>query len=143
MQKICSESLCVMSNVKVFAVQDGRTDRQTDNGQPDEHDRLQFMIHLLVIFRNQWVAQICRRKWGWIGHTLRKPASNITRQALTLDPQGKKKRGRPRNTWQRDTKAETLMSGHSWKKLEKTAQSWVSLLTVINGLCSLWGKSPK
>ena len=23
-----------------------------------------------------------RRKWRWIGHTLRKPANNITRQAL-------------------------------------------------------------
>nr|KAG5714490.1 hypothetical protein BaRGS_006936 [Batillaria attramentaria] len=27
--------------------------------------------------------QILRRKWGWIGHTLRKPASSTTRQALT------------------------------------------------------------
>ena len=27
--------------------------------------------------------QTLRRKWGWIGHTLRKPASSTTRQALT------------------------------------------------------------
>ena len=33
--------------------------------------------------------QILRRKWGWIGHTLRKPASSTTRQALTWNPQGK------------------------------------------------------
>ena len=26
--------------------------------------------------------QILKRKWGWIGHTLRKPAFSITRQAL-------------------------------------------------------------
>ena len=26
--------------------------------------------------------EIKKRKWGWIGHTLRKPVSNITRQAL-------------------------------------------------------------
>ena len=32
--------------------------------------------------------QILRRKWGWIGHTLRKPAPSITRQALTWNPQG-------------------------------------------------------
>nr|KAG5703133.1 hypothetical protein BaRGS_019401 [Batillaria attramentaria] len=38
--------------------------------------------------------QILRRKWGWIGHTLRKPASSTTRQALTWNPQGKRKRGR-------------------------------------------------
>nr|KAG5707903.1 hypothetical protein BaRGS_031634 [Batillaria attramentaria] len=50
--------------------------------------------------------QILRRKWGWIGHTLRKPASSTTCQALTWNPQGKKKRGRPRNSWRRDTEAE-------------------------------------
>nr|KAG5698684.1 hypothetical protein BaRGS_022572 [Batillaria attramentaria] len=58
--------------------------------------------------------QILRRKWGWIGHTLRKPASSTTRQALTWNPQGKRKRGRPRNSWRRDTEAElyiTFMSG--------------------------------
>ena len=48
-------------------------------------------------------AQISRRKWGWIGHTLRKPASNITRQALTWNPQGKRKRDRPKNSGHRDT----------------------------------------
>nr|KAG5706336.1 hypothetical protein BaRGS_026118 [Batillaria attramentaria] len=52
--------------------------------------------------------QILRRKWGWIGHTLRKPASSTTRQALTWNPQGKRKRGRPRNSWRRDTEAELL-----------------------------------
>ena len=30
--------------------------------------------------------QILRRKWGWIGHTLRKPATSTTRQALTWNP---------------------------------------------------------
>nr|KAG5703936.1 hypothetical protein BaRGS_020533 [Batillaria attramentaria] len=33
--------------------------------------------------------QILRRKWGWIGHTLRKPASSTTRQALTWNHRGK------------------------------------------------------
>nr|KAG5689969.1 hypothetical protein BaRGS_033650 [Batillaria attramentaria] len=34
--------------------------------------------------------QILRRKWGWIGHTLRKPAASTTRQALTWNPTGEK-----------------------------------------------------
>ena len=46
--------------------------------------------------------EIRRRRWRWIGHTLRKPSTNITRQALTWNPQGKRKRGRPKNTWRRD-----------------------------------------
>ena len=32
--------------------------------------------------------QIAIRKWRWIGHTLRKPTDNITRQALRWNPQG-------------------------------------------------------
>nr|KAG5714692.1 hypothetical protein BaRGS_000180 [Batillaria attramentaria] len=55
--------------------------------------------------------QILRRKWGWIGHTLRKPASSTIRQALTWNPQGKRKRGRPRNSWTRDTEAELYKQG--------------------------------
>nr|KAG5686089.1 hypothetical protein BaRGS_021341 [Batillaria attramentaria] len=35
--------------------------------------------------------QILRRKWGWIGHTLRKPASSTTRQARAdMEPTGEK-----------------------------------------------------
>ena len=39
---------------------------------------------------------ILKRRWGWLGHTLRKPNSNITRQALTWNPQGRRKKGRPK-----------------------------------------------
>jgi hypothetical protein len=41
--------------------------------------------------------EIKRRRWRWFGHTLRKPPTNITRQTLTWNPQGKRKRGRPKN----------------------------------------------
>ena len=49
------------------------------------------------------------------GHTLRKPVSNIARQVLTWNPQGKRKRGRPWNTWRRGTGTKMLRSRHSWK----------------------------
>ena len=73
------------------------------------------------IYKIQWQEKICgseragqepvakqilRRKWGWIGHTLRKPASSATRQALTWNLQGKRKRDQPCNSWRRDTEAE-------------------------------------
>ena len=45
-------------------------------------------------------AQIKRRKWDWLGHTLRKPTSSVVRDALKWNPQGKRKRGRPRSTWE-------------------------------------------
>jgi len=34
-----------------------------------------------------------------------------------------RKRGRPRNTWHRDIKAEMQRSSHYWKDLEKAGQS--------------------
>ena len=87
--------------------------------------------------------QILRRKWGWIGHTLRKPATSTTRQALTWNPQGKRKRGRPKNTWRRDTEAELKRQGISWGEAEKTAQSRVGWRRVVDGLCSTGSHGPK
>ena len=85
--------------------------------------------------RNQWpweragqepvAKQILRRKWGWTGHTLRKPASSTTRQALTWNPQGKRKRGRPRNSWRRDTEAELKLQGTNWSGMTRAAQNRV------------------
>ena len=69
--------------------------------------------------------EILKRRWGWHGHTLRKPNTNITRQALTLNPQGKRKRGgggRPKNTWRCDLEADITQTGLSWKQLERIAQ---------------------
>ncbi|XP_076443030.1 uncharacterized protein LOC143281667 [Babylonia areolata] len=80
--------------------------------------------------------QILRWKWGWIGHTLRKPASSITRQALTWNPQGKRKRGRPRNSWGRDTEAELKQQGTNWTGMARTAQNRVQWRGVVDGLCS-------
>jgi len=54
--------------------------------------------------------QIKKRKWGWLGHTLRKPPDDIARQALELNPQGKRGRGRPRNTWRRTVLEEAQRS---------------------------------
>ena len=55
--------------------------------------------------------KIKQRKWRSIGDMLRKPISSITRQALTWNPQGKTKRGRPRNTWRRDMESEIKRMG--------------------------------
>ncbi|VDP52070.1 unnamed protein product [Schistosoma curassoni] len=39
--------------------------------------------------------EIRKRRWKWIGHTLRKSSNCITRQALTCNPEGNRKRGSP------------------------------------------------
>ena len=75
--------------------------------------------------------EIRKRRWGWIGHILRRPPTNITRQALRWNPQGKRKRGRPKNTWRRDLEAESTKMGYTWSQVEKMAEDrglWRSLV---------------
>ncbi|VDO49548.1 unnamed protein product [Schistosoma margrebowiei] len=40
--------------------------------------------------------EIRKKRWKWIGHTLRKAHNCVTRQALTWNPQDQRKRGRPK-----------------------------------------------
>ena len=49
---------------------------------------------------------IRRRKYGWIGHTLRKPPEEICHRALQYNPQGSRPVGRPKNTWRRTVLSE-------------------------------------
>ncbi|VDO87369.1 unnamed protein product [Schistosoma margrebowiei] len=42
--------------------------------------------------------EIRKKRWKWIGHTLRKAPNRVTRQALTWNPQGQRKGGRLKNT---------------------------------------------
>ena len=87
--------------------------------------------------------QMLRRKWGWIGHTLRKSPSSTTRQALTWNPQGKRRRGRPRNTWRRDTEAEIKRLEYNWSDVVREAQDRAGWRGVVDGLCSTWSYGPK
>ena len=80
--------------------------------------------------------KIKKRKWRWIGHTLRKPPNTITRQAITWNPPGKRRRGRPRNTWQRDTEKETKEMGYTRREMEKMATDRKRWCSLVDGLCS-------
>ena len=80
--------------------------------------------------------EIKKRKWRWIGHTLRKPPETITRQAITWNPPGKRRRCRPRNTWQRDTENDTKEMGYTRKEMEKMATDRKQWRSLVNGLCS-------
>ena len=54
------------------------------------------------------VIDITDRKLRWIGHVARKPAQHITRQAFNWHQTGRRKRGRPSQTWRRATENEAL-----------------------------------
>ena len=80
--------------------------------------------------------EIGKRRWRWIGHTLRKPKGNITRQSLRWNPQGNRGRKRPRETWRRCVEREMVTMGHSWGELNKVAQNRGDWKLLVCGLCS-------
>ncbi|VDO56652.1 unnamed protein product [Schistosoma margrebowiei] len=80
--------------------------------------------------------EIRKRRWKWIGHTLRKSSNCITRQALTWNPEGKRKRGRPKNTLRRILEADMKRMNRNWKELERIAQDRVGWRMLVSGLCS-------
>ena len=84
--------------------------------------------------------QIKRRRWGWIGHTLPKPNTNITKQALRRNPQEKRKRGHPRNSWQRTVEGEMREEGFNWQQMERQAQYRAGWRGVLKDLCPTWGE---
>ncbi|KAL9958878.1 hypothetical protein ACROYT_G035950 [Oculina patagonica] len=81
-------------------------------------------------------TEIARRKWAWIGHTLRKPGTDTTKQALKWNPQGKRKVGRPAKTWRRSTEQELKKANISWNAAEKAAANRVRWRSIVDALCS-------
>jgi hypothetical protein len=59
-----------------------------------------------------------RRKWNWIGHTLRKEAGAIEKPALDCNPQGYRRRGGPKRTWRRTIEDEIRNTGRSWNEVK-------------------------
>ena len=78
--------------------------------------------------------EIGRRRWRWIGHTLRKPAGNITKNALDWNPQGKRSRGRPKGTWRRVVDKEVKDSGNTWNHVKQMAQDRGKWKDFVDGL---------
>ena len=83
--------------------------------------------------------EIGRKRWRWIGHTLRKAPESTTRQALTWNPQGKRKRGRPRNTWRRDLQADTARTHLTWNEIVAQAQDRGGWRDLVDGLYPVTG----
>ena len=43
--------------------------------------------------------EVKRRRWNWLGHILRKDKGNYCMTALTWEPEGRRRVGRPKTTW--------------------------------------------
>ncbi|VDP53462.1 unnamed protein product [Schistosoma curassoni] len=89
--------------------------------------------------RNQIPAEeeMRRKHWKWIGHTLRKAPKCVTRQALTWNPQGQRKRGRLKNTLRREMEIDMRKMNKNWMELERKAEDRVGWRMLVCGLCSI------
>ena len=79
---------------------------------------------------------IRKRKWNWVGHSLRRGDSNIPKKALDWNPQGQRKRGRPPTSWRRTLDKELKDVRMSWGETKKVAQNRPRWKTVVDALCS-------
>jgi hypothetical protein len=80
--------------------------------------------------------EIRQRKFGWVGHTLRKDDSEPCKAALQWNPQGIRGRGRPRNSWRRTTLDES--GKHSWSDLRFIVRSREGWRRFVDNICSWW-----
>ena len=70
------------------------------------------------------------RRWRWIGNVCRMPPNSITRTALRWTPQGKRKRGRPIETWRCIVENDINISGLSLVMAQRASADrarWKSL----------------
>lgn len=144
------------TNVKSVLLYGSETWKQT---KKNEHD-LQVFINkcLRQILQIRWSEKISneelwektgqspitntikKRKWHWIGHILRRPQSNITRQALDWNPQGKRRRGRPTTTWRRTIDAELKACNITWPEAKRAAMNRPRWRAVVDALCPTRGQ---
>ena len=68
-----------------------------------------------------------KRRWTWIGHVLRMDNNCLPRVALKWAPEGKRKKGRPKETWRRTVEKERMAMGfNSWVEAGLAAANRVS-----------------
>ena len=68
---------------------------------------------------------IRRRKYGWMGHSLRRDIAEPSHMVLSWNPQGSRTRGRPKMTWRRSVQKETgMMSTQQLRSVAKDRSRW-------------------
>ena len=72
--------------------------------------------------------------------TLRKETGAIEKTALDWNPQGYRRRGRPKRTWQRTVEDEIRSTRRSWKKVKGIAGDRSAWKLVMDAQCSTRSK---
>ena len=95
-------------------------------------------IELRERTKTQTIEESIRlRRWRCIGHVLRKGNEEDQKVALSWTPEGKRRRGRPRETWRRTAERERNLFGWpSWRAAEEVARDRPRWRDLCLALCS-------
>ena len=78
---------------------------------------------------------IMQRSWRWIGHGIRKENESITKTALHWTHEGRRKRGRPKNTWRRTVETQSrglkIKSRKKIQQLTRVRQKWKNFVAAL------------
>ena len=78
---------------------------------------------------------ITDRRWRWLGHVLRLENINNAKVSLTWNPEGRRRRGRPKTTWRRTVESEWRRLGFtSWTQIENVAKERTRWKELSHGL---------
>jgi hypothetical protein len=79
--------------------------------------------------------RIKKRKKRWTGSTLKKLADAIEKDVLDWNPQGARRRGRPRKTWRRTIEEKITEMGKTWREVKALANQRKSWRSFTGALC--------
>ena len=89
------------------------------------------------------VEEEITKRCKWIGYKFRKSPNCVTRQALTWNPEGQRRRGRPKNTLSRELETDMRRMNKNWIELEWKAHDRVGWRMLVGGLFSIGGHRRK
>jgi hypothetical protein len=89
------------------------------------------------------ILNVKKRKWKWIGHTIRKDENAVERIMLDWNPQDTRKRGRPKKTWRRSVMEQAQREGRTWREVKRLAADRSRWKSFLEALCSYTGDSRK
>jgi len=84
-------------------------------------------------------TSVMRRKWHWIGHTLRRDSNNVARQALNNQPKRKEESGTAKEQMKVVHAAEVGKSGLLLRESQSISKEPCALEGTEDALCSLGG----
>ena len=82
------------------------------------------------------IQDIKERRWRWIDHVSRMKADAIPRTALRWTPDGKRTRGRPKETWRRTVEREMRDMGMNWNSMTTQAADRGQWRALVKAICT-------